>query len=535
MYRRNRNARLLSGGLVGVPPGYGDEYWTATAPLLRTRGYLGAAPAAAAGDDHWDDVTLLLDGSSPTNNLKSGGATVTNPNSDVSTTTTDPGSHPYATDFLSFNSDVAKKLTITNDANVAFGNDDFTIEAWIYIDASESITTSASTWPVLLDARSTSNDSFILYIQNTGSGPKLVQNLNGDRIIGTTSLSVSTWYHVALTVENNIARIFLDGTQEGSSWDSTTNSFTPATNIELGFRSYTSAAISRFHGYMTDIRITKGVARYTGPFDPPDASFPTNAPSGSSGTPGDEYWNDVDLLISGSGVTAGSSVTDLSTEGNDFTSVSTASLSTTGPYGTTQGVLDFDGTNDWLRETTSSGDFKFGTDDFTIEFWAKSDITNSNYPGLIDHDLAAGTSTDDYFVVHLSNSEYSFWAGAGTKYLSGTVGTVTGWNHVAITRQGTSGEMFINGSSTSTTSSLPSNMTSGIARQLYIGRQWWDDQPTFRCFNGKMADVRITRGVARDIAADWTAGLYDDPPLQNVPAEAGGMLTLYDRYLDNLS
>ena len=251
----------------------------------------------------------------------------------------------------------------------------------------------------------------------------------------------------------------------------------------------------------------------------------------------DEHWDDVDLLINGSGVTAGSSVTDLSTEGNDFTSVSTNSLSTTGPYQTTQGVLNFNGAN-YLVETTASGDFKFGTDDFTIEAWLKANATASGFvPGIIDHDVqnSAGgnvNGVNDYFVVHqLGGSKtYSFWANTVS---TGNVGLLvqataptTGWHHVAITRSGSTVKMFLDGTLKDTSTDLVANMTSGRSNpKLFLGFQNVGN----RYWNGQMADLRITRGVARD-SVPPTASL--STPEYTVPTT--GVLSLAEHYQTKL-
>ena len=85
-----------------------------------------------------------------------------------------------------------------------------------------------------------------------------------------------------------------------------------------------------------------------------------------------------------------------------------------GPYGTTQNVLNFDGTNDYAVETT--GD-TFGTADFTIEAWLKADAAApSVVPGVIDYDYsnnAGGVNGyNDYFVLHQLSSTrtYAFYA-----------------------------------------------------------------------------------------------------------------------------
>jgi len=254
MYRRHRNARLRTGGLLG-----------AAEDTTGRRG-ISADVELTPGDEYWYNVTLLMDGSSTTANLKSGAANVTS--SDVVAHSTDPGSHPYATDFLAFNS--TQDMKITNDTYVAFGNNDFTIETWIY-------RTSTEFGQALFDGRSSGGVGPLIYLEDNGGGTpnKLILNLGGDKITGDTTLLVNTWYHVALTVEDNIAKLFLDGDQEGSNWNSEANSFTPQTALEIGDKSYGASSLNPFGGHMTDIRITKGVARYTEAFTPPTASFPT--------------------------------------------------------------------------------------------------------------------------------------------------------------------------------------------------------------------------------------------------------------------
>lgn len=216
----------------------------------------------------------------------------------------------------------------------------------------------------------------------------------------------------------------------------------------------------------------------------------------------DTNFDDVVLLMDGSSLTD-----DLSSAGNNFTSVGgTNLLSTTGPYNSTQNVLDFDGTNDYLVETTASGDFTFGTDDFTIEAWLKADATASGFvPGIIDHDIqnSAGgnvNGVNDYFVVHqLGGSKtYSFWANTVS---TGNVGLLvqataptTGWHHVAITRSGSTVKMFLDGALEDTSTDLVANMSSSRSNtKLFLGFQ----NVVSRYWDGQMADVRITKGVAR--------------------------------------
>ena len=65
MYRRNKNARLLTGGIVGASSGTTGRRGLGTEATLRTRGYLGAAPAAIDPAEHFKAVTYTGAGGTP--------------------------------------------------------------------------------------------------------------------------------------------------------------------------------------------------------------------------------------------------------------------------------------------------------------------------------------------------------------------------------------------------------------------------------------------------------------------------------------
>jgi hypothetical protein len=74
--------------------------------------------------------------------------------------------------------------------------------------------------------------------------------------------------HVAVSRSGTSLKMFFDGVQVASATDST--SFTDnAYGVRIGGSSGYS-----FNGYIDDLRITKGYARYTANFTPPSAPFP---------------------------------------------------------------------------------------------------------------------------------------------------------------------------------------------------------------------------------------------------------------------
>jgi hypothetical protein len=139
---------------------------------------------------------------------------------------------------------------------LAFGTGDFTIEFWLYLN-----NTVLEQWFVAWTGPNTNTiyfkDGTIRFYANDGL-----------RITGS-SLSTSTWYHIALVRSSGSTKLYIDGTQTGSTYTDT-NSYVP-TAYAIG--ATTAGAVS-LNGFIDDLRITKGVARYTAAFTPPTKAFP---------------------------------------------------------------------------------------------------------------------------------------------------------------------------------------------------------------------------------------------------------------------
>jgi hypothetical protein len=98
--------------------------------------------------------------------------------------------------------------------------------------------------------------------------------------VSTASVNDNQWHHIAVTKSGTTLRIFIDGALDsthtlsivGGSANTSGNKF-----IRIGADNNGSAnspSLSRaFNGYLDDIRITKGIARYTSAFTPPQKEF----------------------------------------------------------------------------------------------------------------------------------------------------------------------------------------------------------------------------------------------------------------------
>jgi len=153
----------------------------------------------------------------------------------------------------------------------AFGSGDFTIEFWIYY---------TSTPDVILDWRQSGGGvtpvPTIYY-----SGSALRYFVGTDQIVGS-SLSSSTWYHIAICKISNVTKMYINGTQSGSNY-SDTNTYLVGSGrpIIAGNGSSPGSAGSY---YLSNIRLVKGVGVYTGAFTPSTAPLTATQPAGPSGS-----------------------------------------------------------------------------------------------------------------------------------------------------------------------------------------------------------------------------------------------------------
>ena len=164
-----------------------------------------------------------------------------------------------------FNADSASKLLIHADStiidDVGGTASDFTAEAWIY-------PTAAGAYQTIFDFRSTAIETAIFLGINTVNQVYLY--VNGAITITTSvTLMLNTWSHVALVRYNGTTKIYLNGASSGSAWVDI-NNYGSSNPLHIG-ADYSGAY--GFTGYIDDVRITKGLGRYTGVYFPPTSAL----------------------------------------------------------------------------------------------------------------------------------------------------------------------------------------------------------------------------------------------------------------------
>jgi hypothetical protein len=146
--------------------------------------------------------------------------------------------------------------------NVQFGTGDFTVEAWVYRNGSQA------QFVGLVGLSGAASAGWFLSFG--ASNVLTFGTASGTVITSSSALTNTAWVHVAVSRSGTSLKMFFDGVQVASATDST--SFTDnAYGVRIGGSSGYS-----FNGYIDDLRITKGYARYTANFTPPSAPFPDN-------------------------------------------------------------------------------------------------------------------------------------------------------------------------------------------------------------------------------------------------------------------
>ena len=160
-------------------------------------------------------------------------------------------------------------LNLQNNALFAFNTGDFTVEFWMN---SVSFANVANTI-IIFDCRPLSTDGLYPCIYFFSGQIRYYVN-SADRITGST-LNTGQWYHVALTRSGSSTKLFVDGIQVGSTYTDTNNYLCGANRPIIATRGYTLGE-NNYNGYIDELRITKGVARYTANFTPQNSPFPNS-------------------------------------------------------------------------------------------------------------------------------------------------------------------------------------------------------------------------------------------------------------------
>lgn len=155
--------------------------------------------------------------------------------------------------------------------------------------------------------------------------------------------------------------------------------------------------------------------------------------------------------------------------------------------------IRFDGSGDYITTPYTSANFCWWDADFTAEAWIYSIAFNANPSNrgcLIGNFQSTGGT--EYWSFGLNNAGipvFYMYNGTTNVYKGTTNCLLNTWNHVAVTRTGTTLRTFVNGTQTFSVNATTGIDSNGIP--LTIG------QNNNVCLNAYVDALRFTKGVAR--------------------------------------
>ena len=146
---------------------------------------------------------------------------------------------------------------------------DFTIEFWSYNqDVSGSTQRGYLQISDTAGGLKTTYTSGIIIAQSISGGGNLGVNIMNTALNSSAGVIIANqWQHIAVTRASGVVKLFVDGTQVATSTISTS-----ITGQNLVIGGYYSTSYL-YNGYIDDLRITSGYARYTANFTAPTLTF----------------------------------------------------------------------------------------------------------------------------------------------------------------------------------------------------------------------------------------------------------------------
>ncbi len=368
----------------------------------------------------------------------------------------------------------ASVLTAADSADWDFGAGEFTVEGWVRFE-------SLGSYSGLISQSDISTDDVGWLIDHIPSNQIRFHyspdgtNAGRVRLEASWVPTVGVWHHIAVDRDaSHNLRLYVDG-------DALINTTvaTPfhdaSTELRIGFR---------HDGWMDDVRVTKGAARYAGSFTPPGKS---------------PEFGDVMLLTHLDGPTM---PIDESFGNHPLTLNGNAQIDTIeSRFGGAS--ARFDDLDISSMTALDSEDWHFGGEEFTVEGWVRFSL-NGSYSGLFYHSDTANDEVS-WLVDHIPSNQIRFHhspdgTNAGRVTLAAPWTPVVGtWYHIAVDRDaGKRLRLYVDG---------VVMIETELAANFYNAET--DLKIGFR-HDGWIDEVRITKGVA------WYGGPFT-PPDQPFP------------------
>ena len=182
---------------------------------------------------------------------------------------------------LVFNGSTQYLSVANSGTTLDFSTNDFTVEFWVYATSALSAGTSAFSY-------SNYGDNIGHFGINGYTG-KLALSYSNSGTINTYTFGptwvLNTWYHVAIVRISSVATLYVNGTSYGNS-NLGSRDFSNVPGLFIGVSDGSggtwAAGGNNFPGYISNLRIVKGLGVYTGNFTTPTSPLTTTQSAGTN-------------------------------------------------------------------------------------------------------------------------------------------------------------------------------------------------------------------------------------------------------------
>lgn len=144
----------------------------------------------------------------------------------------------------------------------------FTVDFWFRAPSKPGVN-----YRGIIDKYTGSTAGFAIYLPSSVSGAINVILDTSTIINGSTDICNDSWHHIAFVGDGTYAKLFVDGTQDGTTKTITgMNLSNSGHNVYIGGDNV-STVINGNAFFIDELRISKGIARWTSTFTPPSSAY----------------------------------------------------------------------------------------------------------------------------------------------------------------------------------------------------------------------------------------------------------------------
>ena len=360
-------------------------------------------------------------------------------------------------------------LALAGNALNAIGNANYTVEAWVFVNAANGNyiqATYENTNGGELNVIKINNGSEEQYLFGTTTEPSQTVTSFSDK-----TFDGNTWTHVAVVRNSGTVKAYINGIVS-----STTVSMTgSAYNLRRigGGRGFSVGNGDLFLGKISNVRYSN-IARYTSNFTPPTTPFSSDSDTNTLACQSNRF-------------------VDNSSNARAVTPTARTTITAFGPF-LTDAAYDpavngasayFDGNGDYLS-TPSQGTLAASSNWCMECYFYCTGVSQSTAYRIMSVNEAADAA--NYTMFRIRAGQYEFYSGGGSDAAeSGLVSTAKfhEWTHIALTKSGTTVRGFVNGIKLWEATHNATSVISSLVMGWGYGSEY---------FPGYISDARLVNG-----------------------------------------